>query len=211
MDTWLVVGLGNPGANYAGNRHNVGAMVVDGLASRHDLGSHAVDRLAARRRGADGAAAFKVHKARARVVEMRLRVPGPKLVLAVPLTYMNVSGGPVAGLMKYFDVPVERLIVVHDELDIEAGVVRLKRGGGEGGHNGLRSISQSIGSKDYLRVRVGIGRPPGRQDPAEYVLKDFSKAEKAELPLLLDEAADAIEALVEVGLVDAQQRFHAPR
>jgi len=211
MDTWLVVGLGNPGANYAGNRHNVGAMVVDGLASRHDLGSHTVDRLAARRRGADGAAAFKVHKARARVVEMRLRVPGPKLVLAVPLTYMNVSGGPVAGLMKYFDVPVERLIVVHDELDIEAGVVRLKRGGGEGGHNGLRSISQSIGSKDYLRVRVGIGRPPGRQDPAEYVLKDFSKAEKAELPLLLDEAADAVEALVEVGLVDAQQRFHAPR
>lgn len=211
MDTWLVVGLGNPGANYAGNRHNVGAMVVDGLASRHDLGSHAVDRLAARRRGADGAAAFKVHKARARVVEMRLRVPGPKLVLAVPLTYMNVSGGPVAGLMKYFDVPVERLIVVHDELDIEAGVVRLKRGGGEGGHNGLRSISQSIGSKDYLRVRVGIGRPPGRQDPAEYVLKDFSKAEKAELPLLLDEAADAVEALVEVGLIDAQQRFHAPR
>ena len=211
MDTWLVVGLGNPGANYAGNRHNVGAMVVDGLASRHDLGSHAVDRLAARRRGADGAAAFKVHKARARVVEMRLRVPGPKLVLAIPLTYMNVSGGPVAGLMKYFDVPVERLIVVHDELDIEAGVVRLKRGGGEGGHNGLRSISQSIGSKDYLRVRVGIGRPPGRQDPAEYVLKDFSKAEKAELPLLLDEAADAVEALVEVGLVDAQQRFHAPR
>ncbi len=211
MDTWLVVGLGNPGANYAGNRHNVGAMVVDGLASRHDVGSLAVDRLASRRRAADGAAAFKVHKARARVVEMRLRVPGPKLVLAVPLTYMNVSGGPVAGLMKYFDVPIERLIVVHDELDIEAGVVRLKRGGGEGGHNGLRSISQSIGSKDYLRVRVGIGRPPGRQDPAEYVLKDFSKAEKAELPLLLDEAADAVEALVEVGLVDAQQRFHAPR
>jgi PTH1 family peptidyl-tRNA hydrolase len=132
-------------------------------------------------------------------------------VLAVPLTYMNVSGGPVAGLMKYFDVPVDRLIVVHDELDIEAGVVRLKRGGGEGGHNGLRSISQSIGSKEYLRVRVGIGRPPGRQDPAEYVLRDFSKAEKAELPLLLDEAADAVEALVEVGLVDAQQRFHAPR
>jgi PTH1 family peptidyl-tRNA hydrolase len=186
-------------------------MVVDELASRHDLGSLAVDRLASRRGASGGAAAFKVHKARARVVETRLRVPGPKLVLAIPLTYMNVSGGPVAGLMKYFDVPVERLIVVHDELDIEAGVVRLKRGGGEGGHNGLRSISQSIGSKEYLRVRVGIGRPPGRQDPAEYVLRDFSKGEKAELPLLLDEAADAVEALVEVGLVDAQQRFHAPR
>ncbi|HKX66724.1 MAG TPA: aminoacyl-tRNA hydrolase [Intrasporangium sp.] len=210
MDTWLVVGLGNPGPNYAGNRHNVGAMVVDELASRHDLGSLAVDRLASRRGGAGGAA-FKTHRSRAQVVEMRLRVPGPKVVLAIPVTYMNVSGGPVAGLMKYFDVPVERLIVVHDELDIEAGVVRLKRGGGEGGHNGLRSISQSIGSKDYLRVRVGIGRPPGRQDPAEYVLKDFSKAEKAELPLLLDEAADAVEALVEVGLVEAQQRFHAPR
>ena len=210
MDTWLVVGLGNPGPNYAGNRHNVGAMVVDELASRHDLGSLAVDRLASRRGGAGGAV-FKTHRSRARVVEMRLRVPGPKLVLAIPLAYMNVSGGPVAGLMKYFDVPVERLIVVHDELDIEAGVVRLKRGGGEGGHNGLRSISQSIGSKDYLRVRVGIGRPPGRQDPAEYVLKDFSKAEKSELPLLLDEAADAVEALVEVGLVEAQQRFHAPR
>jgi PTH1 family peptidyl-tRNA hydrolase len=193
MDTWLVVGLGNPGPAYAGNRHNVGAMVVDELVARHRLGS------------------FKAHKARARVVEGRVRVPGPKLVLAVPTTYMNVSGGPVAGLMKYFDVPTERLIVVHDELDIDAGLVRLKQGGGEGGHNGLRSVSQSIGSKDYLRVRVGIGRPPGRQDPAEYVLKDFGKAEKAELPFLLDEAADAVEALVEVGLLDAQQRFHAPR
>jgi PTH1 family peptidyl-tRNA hydrolase len=168
-------------------------MVVDELVARHRLGS------------------FKAHKARARVVEGRVRVPGPKLVLAVPTTYMNVSGGPVAGLMKYFDVPTERLIVVHDELDIDAGLVRLKQGGGEGGHNGLRSVSQSIGSKDYLRVRVGIGRPPGRQDPAEYVLKDFGKAEKAELPFLLDEATDAVEALVEFGLLDAQQRFHAPR
>ncbi|MDV3222368.1 aminoacyl-tRNA hydrolase [Intrasporangium sp.] len=213
MDTWLVVGLGNPGAAYAANRHNVGAMVVDELASRHDLGSLVVDRVAFRRgtSKAGGTAGFKTHKARARVAEVRLRVPGPKLILAVPLTYMNVSGGPVAALMKYYDIPVDRLIVVHDELDIEAGLVRLKRGGGEGGHNGLRSISQSIGTKDYLRVRVGIGRPPGRQDPAEYVLKDFSRNERSELPLLLDEAADAVEALVDVGLVDAQQRFHAPR
>jgi PTH1 family peptidyl-tRNA hydrolase len=124
---------------------------------------------------------------------------------------MNLSGGPVAGLLKYFDVPLERLIVIHDDLDIDPGLVRLKLGGGEGGHNGLRSITQSIGSKDYLRVRVGIGRPPGRQDPADYVLSDFSKAERAELPFLLDEAADAVAALVEVGLLDAQQRFHAPR
>lgn len=195
VDTWLVVGLGNPGPAYAGNRHNVGAMVVDELA-RRDVG---------------GAAAFKVHKSRARVAEIRLRVGGPKVVLAVPTTYMNVSGGPVAGLVKYFDVPPERLVVVHDELDIDPGVVRLKLGGGEGGHNGLRSVSQSIGSRDYLRVRVGIGRPPGRQDPADFVLKDFSKAELAELPFLLDEAADAVEALVEVGLLDAQQKFHAPR
>jgi PTH1 family peptidyl-tRNA hydrolase len=197
MDTWLVVGLGNPGPEYAGNRHNVGAMTVEELASRDATG---------------GRASFKAHKARARVAEVRLKVPGPKIVLAVPSTYMNVSGGPVAGLLKYYDVPAERLVVIHDELDIDAGVVRLKKGGGEGGHNGLRSISQSIGTKDYLRVRLGIGRPPGRQDPADFVLKDFSKAERADvLPFLLDDGADAVEALIEVGLLDAQQRFHAPR
>jgi PTH1 family peptidyl-tRNA hydrolase len=113
--------------------------------------------------------------------------------------------------MNFWHVPVDRLVVLHDELDIDAGAIRLKRGGGEGGHNGLRSISQSIGSKDYYRVRVGIGRPPGRMDPAAFVLKDFSKAERDELPFLLDEAADAVEALIGVGLEGAQQRFHAPR
>ena len=200
MDTWLVVGLGNPGPEYAGNRHNVGAMAVEELAA-HDA------------TGVPGSrASFKAHKARARVAEVRLRVPGPKVVLAVPSTYMNVSGGPVAALLSYYDVPVGRLIVLHDELDIDPGLVRLKQGGGEGGHNGLRSISQSVGSKDYLRVRLGIGRPPGRQDPADFVLKDFSKAERTDvLPFLLDDAADAVEALIEVGLLDAQQRFHAPR
>lgn len=209
MDTWLVVGLGNPGPEYAGNRHNVGAMAIEELAAR-DANSVAGSRASAAR------AALKTHKARAKVAEIRLGTrpggaPGPKVVLAVPSTYMNVSGGPVAGLMKYYDIPVERLIVLHDELDIEAGVVRLKRGGGEGGHNGLRSISQSIGTKDYLRVRIGIGRPPGRMDPADYVLRDFSKAERESLPFLLDDVADAVEALIEVGLVDAQQRFHGPR
>jgi PTH1 family peptidyl-tRNA hydrolase len=199
MDTWLVIGLGNPGPEYAGNRHNVGAMAVEELAARDATGV------------AGSRASFKAHKARARVAEVRLRVPGPKVVLAIPSTYMNLSGGPVAGLMKYYDVPVDRLVVVHDELDIDAGVVRLKKGGGEGGHNGLRSVSQSIGSKDYLRVRVGIGRPPGRQDPADFVLKDFGKSERESLPFLLDDAADAVEALIEVGLLDAQQRFHAPR
>ncbi|GAB2770042.1 aminoacyl-tRNA hydrolase [Terrabacter sp. AAH1] len=196
MDTWLVIGLGNPGPGYAGNRHNVGAMALEELAGR----------------AVGGRAAFKAHKARARVAEMRLKVGGPKVVLATPSSYMNESGGAVAGLMKYYDVPVERVVVIHDELDIDAGLVRLKQGGGEGGHNGLRSVSKSLGSKDYLRVRLGIGRPPGRQDPADFVLKDFSKAERTDvLPFLLDEGADAVEALIEVGLLEAQQRFHAPR
>lgn len=204
MDTWLVVGLGNPGPTHAGNRHNVGAMVVDELAARDSAGF------------SGGRASFRSHRARARVAEIRLGsraggAPGHQALLAVPSTFMNVSGGPVAGLLKYYDVPLDRLVVVHDELDIEPGVIRLKRGGGEGGHNGLRSISASLGSKDYLRVRVGIGRPPGRMDPADYVLRDFSKAERAHLPLLLDEAADAVESLLAVGLEPSQQRFHAPR
>jgi PTH1 family peptidyl-tRNA hydrolase len=122
---------------------------------------------------------------------------------------MNVSGGPVAGLLKYYSVPLEDLVVVHDELDLDFGVVRLKRGGGEGGHNGLRSVSSSVGSKDYLRVRLGIGRPPGRQDPADYVLKRFSAVEGKELDFVVDLAADATEALLADGLEPAQNRFHA--
>ena len=157
MDTWLVIGLGNPGPGYAGNRHNVGAMALEELAGR----------------AVGGRATFKAHKVRARVAEVRLKVGGPKVVLAVPSSYMNESGGAVSGLMKYYDVPVDRVVVLHDELDIDAGLVRLKQGGGEGGHNGLRSITKSLGSKDYLRVRLGVGRPPGRQDPADFVLKDF--------------------------------------
>jgi PTH1 family peptidyl-tRNA hydrolase len=123
---------------------------------------------------------------------------------------MNESGGPVKALMGFFSVAPERLVVVHDELDIPAGDVRLKLGGGEGGHNGLRSISKSLGTRDYLRVRVGIGRPPGRQDAADFVLKDFSSTERKELPFLLGDAADAVEMLVTRGLLDAQQRYHAP-
>lgn len=197
MDTWLVVGLGNPGPTFAGNRHNIGAMTVAELAAQ------AREKL-------------RSHRSRSVVAETRLGTlpgggPGPKAVLATPLTYMNESGGPVAGLVQYFGVPLERLIVVHDELDIPFGQVRLKRGGGEGGHNGLRSISRSLGSKDYLRVRLGIGRPPGRMDPAAFVLKDFSPSERKELPFLLDDGVDAVHELVAVGLEAAQQRFHAPR
>ena len=198
MDTWLVVGLGNPGAKYAGNRHNVGAMVVDELASRH------------------GGARLKAHKSRASVAEVRLGTlpggaPGPRAVLAVPSSYMNESGGPVKALMQFFRIDADHLVVLHDELDIPAGEVRLKQGGGEGGHNGLRSISSSLGTKDYLRVRVGIGRPPGRMDPADFVLLDFSMAERKELPFLIGDAADAVEQLVAEGLLAAQQRWHSPR
>ena len=192
MDTWLVVGLGNPGARYAGNRHNVGAHVVAELAAR-------------------GGVALSAHKGGLRAA--RVHLPGPggtPAVLAVPTSYMNVSGPPVREIATFYKVPAERVLVVHDELDIDFGRVRLKRGGGEGGHNGLRSVTASLGTKDYLRVRVGIGRPPGRMDAADYVLRDFGTVERKELPFLLDTAADAVESLVTVGLLDTQQKFHAP-
>jgi PTH1 family peptidyl-tRNA hydrolase len=186
----LVVGLGNPGSEYAETRHNVGFGVVELLAARA------------------GAGRFSVHKrSNSDVAEGRLA--GRKIVLARPRTYMNVSGGPVAGLVKYFSVPPEEIEVVHDDLDLDFGVIRLKRGGGEGGHNGLRSISRSLGTKDYYRVRVGIGRPPGRQDPADFVLKRFSSVERKELEFALDLSADATEALLQEGLEPAQNRFHA--
>lgn len=195
-DPWLVVGLGNPGPSYAGNRHNVGQMVLDELARRAGV-------------------AFVSHRSRAQVADVRLGVlpggaPGPRVLLAKPRSYMNVSGGPVASLAAYLQVPVDRVLVVHDELDIPFAQVRLKRGGGEGGHNGLRSISAAVGSKEYVRVRVGVGRPPGRMDPADFVLKDFGPAERKELPWLLDAAADAVEMVVLEGLEAAQRRFHAP-
>jgi PTH1 family peptidyl-tRNA hydrolase len=146
--------------------------------------------------------------ARARALAGEGRLAGRRVVLARPLTYMNESGGPVRGLLDYHHLPTEDLVVVHDELDLPFATVRLKRGGGEGGHNGLRSISRSAGTKDYLRVRVGIGRPPGRQDPADFVLKDFSAGERKELDLLVAEAADAAEALLVKGLEAAQNDVH---
>ena len=187
-DLWLVVGLGNPGPSYAGNRHNVGFMVADLLAER--MGGR-----------------FKAHKGRADVVEGRLA--GQRVVLAKPKSFMNLSGGPAASLRDFFKVPVERIVVVHDELDIPWATLRLKRGGGDNGHNGLKSLSQSLGSREYLRVRFGIGRPPGRQDPAEFVLKDFSPTERKELPFHVDRAADAVEALLTGTLEAAQNTFHA--
>ena len=189
-DAWLVVGLGNPGPEYARTRHNVGQMVLDELASRLGGG-------------------FRAHKARAQVLEARLRPGGPRLVLAKPMTYMNTSGGPVAGLAKFYDIAPEKIVAVHDEIDIPFAALKLKIGGGEGGHNGLRDMSKALSTKDYHRVRVGVGRPPGRMDAASFVLKPFSTVEAKELPFLLDDAADAVEHLVENGLLEAQQKFHA--
>ena len=185
-----MIGLGNPGPAYAGNRHNVGAMVLDELARRAGV------RLSPGK------------GARARAVSGEGRLAGHRVVLARPTTYMNESGGPVRGLLDYHHLPVEDLVVLHDELDLPFATVRLKRGGGEGGHNGLRSITRSTGTKDYLRVRVGIGRPPGRQDPADFVLKDFSATERKELDLLVVEAADAAETLLAKGLEAAQNEVH---
>jgi len=190
-EPWLVVGLGNPGKEYAGNRHNVGFMVADLLAARI------------------GAKFGRSKRAHAEVAEGRLGFGGPKLILAKPLTYMNLSGGPVAQLAQFFKVPVENVLAVHDELDVPYGQVRAKRGGGEGGHNGLRSMSKSLSTKEYARVRIGIGRPPGRQDPADYVLSDFTSAERKELEFLVDRAADVAEAIVLEGVEWAQNKYHA--
>lgn len=187
-DLWLVAGLGNPGPSYAKNRHNAGFMVLDVLAAR-------------------AGGRFKSHRARAEVLEGRLA--GARAVLAKPRSFMNESGGPVKGLCDFYKVPVERLVVVHDELDIPFGAVRLKQGGGDNGHNGLRSVTRSLGSREYLRVRFGVGRPPGRMDAAAFVLKDFSAAERKDLDFEVERAADAVEALIADGLGAAQNVFHA--
>jgi PTH1 family peptidyl-tRNA hydrolase len=190
MAPFLVVGLGNPGREYARNRHNVGFLVADLVA----------DRIGAK---------FSRHKrAVAEVAEGRLGIGGPRVVVAKPLTYMNLSGGPVAGLAQFYKIPPSRIVAVHDELDVPFGEVRAKVGGGEGGHNGLRSMSRSLATKDYNRVRFGIGRPPGRQDPADFVLSDFSAAERKELEFLVDRSADVTEAVVARGVEWAQNAYH---
>lgn len=191
-ETWLVVGVGNPGAQYEHTRHNIGQMVVDELA---------------RRRGES----FKAHKANARVAEAWVRPGGAKLILAKPNSYMNVSGGPVAGLAKFYGVDADHIVVLHDELDIPFDTIKMKIGGGHGGHNGVRDIAKALGTPEFLRVRVGIGRPPGRQDPADWVLSPFSGEQRTQLPLLLGDAADAVELVGDEGLLSAQQKFHAPR
>jgi len=184
----LLAGLGNPGPRYEGNRHNIGFLVLDELAAR--VGGR-----------------FKAHKGGADVLESRLA--GRKVALAKPRSFMNLSGGPVAGTARFYKIPADGVVVVHDELDLPFGALRLKLGGGDNGHNGLRSITKSLGTKDYYRVRFGVGRPPGRMDAADYVLKDFSATERKELAFEIDRCADAVEALVSGGLEAAQNAFHA--
>ncbi|MHC5702302.1 aminoacyl-tRNA hydrolase [Streptomyces tirandamycinicus] len=190
---WLVVGLGNPGPGYAGNRHNVGFMVVDLLAERM------------------GGKFKRAAKAQAQVVEGRIGPVGPgsrRVVLAKPMSYMNLSGGPVVALRDFYKVPTAQVVAVHDELDIDFGMLRLKLGGGDNGHNGLKSMTKAMGS-DYHRVRFGIGRPPGRMQVADFVLKDFSGAERKELDYFVDRGADSVECLVTEGLERAQSAYNS--
>ena len=193
-EVWLVVGLGNPGPSYAGHRHNVGHLVTAELADR--MGSP-----------------FRAHKSgRAEVVEGRLTppgTPGPRVVLVRTRTYMNESGGAVKQLAQFYKVPPERIVAVHDELDLPFETMRVKLGGGDNGHNGLRSMRGALGTGDFYRVRVGIGRPPGRQDPANFVLSDYSASERKALPLQVITAADAVESLLTDGLERTQGRFNS--
>lgn len=190
---YLVVGLGNPGPKYSATRHNIGQMVLDHIAA------------------ASGGRFSAARRAQALVLEGRLGTPGSdaRVILARTTTYMNVSGGPVQALSSYYDIPPERIVVVHDEVDIPFDEIRLKRGGGEGGHNGLRDITRALGTKDYIRVRVGVGRPTGRTDTADHVLAPFTTTERRALELLIDDAAEAVQAVVLDGLTAAQQRFHS--
>ncbi len=198
-EVWLVVGLGNPGPAYAGHRHNVGYLVTDVLAERMGAGARNQH--------------WRAHKSgRADVVEGRLTlpgVPGPRVVLARPRSYMNESGGPVKALATFYKVAPDHIVAVHDELDIPFGTLRVKLGGGDNGHNGLRSLRGSLGTGDFYRVRAGIGRPSGRQDVADFVLSDYSAAERKDLPFQVIDAADAVECLLTEGLELTQQRFNS--
>jgi peptidyl-tRNA hydrolase, PTH1 family len=185
----LVVGLGNPGPRYATTRHNIGFLVADLLAERIGSG-------------------FKLHK-KSGTDALSGRLAGHPVVVGKPRSYMNESGRQVAALAKFYSVPPSDVIVIHDDLDLEFATIRLKLGGGEGGHNGLRSVSTALGTKDYLRVRIGIGRPPGRKDPATFVLENFTATEWRDVPLICEQAADAVELLIKLGLEPAQNQVHA--
>ncbi len=194
MQPWLVVGLGNPGPTYALHRHNVGYQVVEELATR----------ISAR---------FTVARAiRAEIAEGRLGPIGPnshRVALVKSRTFMNETGGPVAKLLAYYKAEPAQLVVVHDELDIDPGQLRVKFGGGDNGHNGLKSIRKSLGAGDYYRIRVGVGRPPGRQDPADFLLSNFPTGAREDVAVEVSRAADAVESLIYRGLEPTQSDFNS--
>lgn len=185
---WLVVGLGNPGPEYSATRHNVGFSVVDAVAEGHGV------TLARHKRG------------HARAGEGRIE--GHHVVLVEPLSFMNESGGPVKAIMSFYRTPLDKMVVVHDELDLPFGTIRVKQGGGDNGHNGLKSLRSSLGTGDFFRVRIGIGRPPGRQDPAEYVLRGFGSTERRELTQVVERATECITSLIVYGLDSTQNQFN---
>jgi peptidyl-tRNA hydrolase, PTH1 family len=194
MEPWLVVGLGNPGPSFVAHRHTIGFHVADELARRLGVRFSAPRGL------------------RAQVAEGRLGPPGTdgsRLLLMKSRTYMNETGGAVARVLGYFKIPIERMVVVHDELDIDPGQLRVKFGGGDNGHNGLRSIRKSLGTGDFYRVRIGVGRPPGRQDPADFLLSDFPAGSRDAVAVEIDRAADAVESLLTVGLERTQNVFNS--
>ena len=190
--TWLVVGLGNPGDEYAATRHNVGQMVIDHLAKRHNV-------------------KLSSHKSRTDIAAYKLGVgvDAHSIILAQSKSYMNESGGPIKALASFYSVEPTNIIVLHDELDIPYAAIRAKVAGGDNGHNGLKSLTSSFGTADYFRVRLGIGRPMGQQDPGDFVLKQFSKEEKKDLDEFIDRGSDVVESLIEKGLEFTQSKFNS--
>ena len=191
---WLVVGLGNPGAQYASTRHNVGYLTLDVLASR-------------------GGATLTSHRSRTHTADVRLGigpggVPGPRVILARSDSYMNTSGGPISALATFHKIEPSRILVIHDDMDLPAHTLRLKVGGGEGGHNGLKSLSQHLGTRDYARLRIGVGRPPGRMDPADYVLAPLPSKERPDWDVTFAQAADVVEDIVTKGFAPTQMALH---
>jgi len=186
-NTFLIVGLGNPGREYKDNRHNVGFMLVDRLSIRLNA---------------------RLSRVQAKALVGSVNYEGDKIILAKPQTYMNLSGQSIQGLAKFYKLPLENMIVAHDDLDIPFGAIRIRPGGGPGGQKGVASTIERLGSKDFRRLRIGIGRPPGRMDPAAYVLQDFPKGDQIMLSEILDHAADAVMAFIAEGLNAAMNKFN---
>jgi len=189
--TWLVVGLGNPGDQYAATRHNIGQMVIDELARRHSV-------------------KFSSHKSRTDIAAFKLGVgiDAHSVIIGKSKSYMNETGGPVKALANFYSVEPTKIIALHDELDIPFAAIRTKLAGGDNGHNGLKSMTSSFGTPDYYRIRLGIGRPMGQQDPADFVLKAFSKVEQKDLAEFIDRGADVVESLITKGLEATQSAYN---